>query len=220
MQRVGFTGIQQPLGALTLKTLNSNPQHMQPPLPRCWKTTEPLYVKYHDEEWGVPVHNDNKHFEFLVLDTFQAGLTWLLILKRRDDLRRAFDGFDPKKVASYTVSDLQRLMQAPGVIHNKLKIAATINNASKFLAVQAEFGSFDSYVWRLVGGRTINNSYNTLADVPAETEESRAMSKDLKARGFQFVGPTICYAYMQAAGLVNDHLVCCFRHGQLKKQNY
>ena len=187
---------------------------------RCWNTTNPLYVKYHDEEWGVPVHDDNKLFEFLVLDSFQAGLTWLLILQRRDYFRKAFDNFDPQKVADYAPAEVERLMQTPNIIHNRMKIEAAVNNAAKFLSVQKEFGSFDSYIWRFVDGRTIHNSFASLEDLPAETAESTAMSQDLKRRGFKFVGPTICYAFMQAAGLVNDHLVWCFRHNQIRETGF
>ena len=185
-------------------------------LSRCWNTDYPLYNKYHDEEWGVPVHDDRTLFEFIVLDGFQAGLTWWLILKRREDFREAFNNFNPKVVASYTENDVERLMKTPNIVHNKLKIKATINNAKRFLEIQQEFGSFDSYIWQFVKGKTIQNNFTRLEDLPAETEESRAMSKDLKARGFNFVGPTICYAFMQAAGLVNDHLKGCFRHKQIK----
>ena len=202
---------------ISLRTSTYNPNCMDTQLPRCWKTTDPLYVKYHDEEWGVPLHDDNKFFEFLVLDGFQAGLTWGLILQRREDLKKGFSNFDPKKVANYTAIDVERLMQTPKIIHNKLKIKATINNASKFLAIQKEFGSFDAYIWRFVEGKPIINGFASLADLPAETSQSRTMSQDLKARGFQFVGPTICYAFMQAAGLVNDHLTCCFRHKQIQE---
>ena len=193
---------------------------MDSKLKRCWDTTNPLYVKYHDEEWGVPVHNDRKLFEFLVLDSFQAGLTWLLILQRRDTFRRAFNDFNPEKIAKYTDSDVERLMATPGIIRNQLKIKAAVNNADKFLLVQKEFGSFDAYIWRFVGGKTINNAFESLADLPAETEASRTMSQDLKKRGFKFVGPTICYAFMQAAGLVNDHLKFCFRYKQIKENKF
>jgi DNA-3-methyladenine glycosylase I len=184
---------------------------------RCWNTPEPLYVKYHDEEWGVPVHDDRRHFEFLILDGFQAGLSWWIILERREKLRKAFDGFDPEKVARYTQADLERLMNADGVIKNRAKIAAAVANAQAFLKIQREFGSFDAFVWKFTGGKTKHNAFSKLSEMPAETEESQAMSKELKAQGFKFVGPTICYAYMQAAGLVNDHLVCCFRHEQIRK---
>jgi DNA-3-methyladenine glycosylase I len=193
---------------------------MDSTLKRCWQTTNPLYLQYHDEEWGVPVHDDRKLFEFLVLDSFQAGLTWLLILQRRDSFRKAFDNFNPEKVAKYTSIDAERLMRTPNIIHNQLKIKAAINNAENFLSVQKEFGSFDAYVWRFVNGKTIHNSFESLADWPAETEESRTMSQDLRKRGFKFVGPTICYAFMQAAGLVNDHLLFCFRYKQIKENKF
>jgi DNA-3-methyladenine glycosylase I len=182
---------------------------------RCWNVKEPQYIKYHDFEWGVPVHDDQKLFEFLVLDGFQAGLTWALILQRREQLRAAFEGFDPAKIAKYSAKDVERLMMAPGVIKNRAKIAATIVNAQQFLKVQKEFGSFDAYIWRFVDGKTKLNAFTNLSELPAETEESKAMSQELKKRGFKFVGPTICYAFMQAAGLVNDHLVDCFRYAQL-----
>jgi DNA-3-methyladenine glycosylase I len=185
--------------------------------PRCWNTTNPLYIKYHDEEWGVPVHDDKVLFEFLVLDGFQAGLTWLLILQRREQFRKSFDCFDPQKVAAYTDLDVERLMKTPNIIHNKLKIKATMKNARQFLIIQKEFGSFNDYIWSFVGGKTVSNTFTRLQDLPAETEESKAMSKDLKVRGFQFVGPTICYAFMQAAGLVNDHLTNCFRYKQIER---
>lgn len=188
-------------------------------LQRCWRTENPLHVRYHDQEWGVPVHNDRTFFEYLVLGGFQAGLTWWLILQRREDFRLAFDNFDPVKVAKYAAADVERLMKIDRIVHNKLKIKAAVNNAAKFLQVQSDYGSFDRYIWRFVDGKTITNSFTRLEDLPAETAESKAMSKDLKARGFQFVGPTICYAFMQATGLVNDHLTVCFRHSQLQ-QNY
>ncbi|MGA2385215.1 MAG: DNA-3-methyladenine glycosylase I [Candidatus Bathyarchaeia archaeon] len=192
---------------------------MDSTLRRCWDTTNPLYIKYHDEEWGIPLHDDRKLFEFLVLDSFQAGLTWLLILQRREHFRKAFDNFNPEKIAKYTAFDVERLMATPNIVRNQLKIKAAINNAEKFLQVQKEFGSFDTYIWRFVGGQTIHNGFKSFADVPAETEESRAMSQDLKKRGFKFVGPTICYAFMQAAGLVNDHLTFCFRYKQIKENS-
>ena len=185
-------------------------------LKRCWNTDNPLYVKYHDEEWGVPVHDDNKLFEFLVLDCFQAGLSWLIILKKRDAFRKAFDNFDPEKIAEYTEKDVKRLVEDSNVVRNRNKILATINNARCFLKVQKEFGCFNTYIWQFVNGKIIQNSFVHLSDLPAESDESKAMSKDLKKRGFQFVGPTICYAFMQAAGLVNDHLVICFRYNQIK----
>jgi DNA-3-methyladenine glycosylase I len=184
-------------------------------LKRCWNTNEPLYIKYHDEEWAVPVHNDQKLFEFLILDAFQAGLTWWLILQRREIFRTAFDGFNPVKIAKYTNKDNERLLNTQGMIKNKAKIKAAITNAQQFLAIQEEFGSFDKFIWEFVKGKTITNSFCSLLEVPSESEESRAMSKALKKRGFKFVGPTICYAFMQAAGLVNDHLVHCFRYKQV-----
>lgn len=184
---------------------------------RCWNTTQPLFIKYHDEEWGVPVHDDKRHFEFLILDAFQAGLSWWIILQRRQKLRVAFDCFDPQVIARYTTADIERLMAAEGMIKNRAKIAAAVTNAQGFLAIQREFGSFDKYIWQFVGGKTRHNAFKELSELPAETQESQAMSQDLKRRGFKFVGPTICYAYMQAAGLVNDHLVSCFRYKQLKK---
>jgi DNA-3-methyladenine glycosylase I len=183
---------------------------------RCWNVDKPLYIRYHDEEWGVPVHDDTKLFEFLILDGFQAGLSWWLILARREAFRAAFDGFDPEKVAKYTPADAERIIKAPGVVKNRAKIAAAINNAQQLLKVQKEFGSFDAFIWQFVKGKTIQNAFTKLSDLPAETEESRVMSKELKKRGFKFVGPTICYAFMQAAGLVNDHLVGCFRYAHLQ----
>ena len=185
-------------------------------LKRCWNVDNPLYIRYHDEEWGVPVHDDQKLFEFLVLDGFQAGLSWWLILERREMFREAFDGFAPAKVAKYTSKDVERLMKAPGVVKNRAKINATITNAKLVLEVQKELGSFDSFIWQFVNGKTIRNAFKDFSEVPADTEESQAMSRELKKRGFKFVGPTICYAFMQAAGLVNDHLVDCFRYNQLK----
>lgn len=183
---------------------------------RCWNVDKSLYIRYHDEEWGVPVHEDQKLFEFLVLDGFQAGLSWWLILERREAFRVAFDGFDPKKVSKYTAKDSERLMKATGVVKNRAKIAATINNAKQLLKVQKEFGPFDVFIWQFVNGRTIQNAFKDFSEMPAETEQSREMSRELKERGFKFVGPTICYAFMQAAGLVNDHLVDCFRYAQLR----
>jgi DNA-3-methyladenine glycosylase I len=190
---------------------------MTTPLKRCWNVDKPLYIRYHDEEWGVPVHDDQKLFEFLVLDGFQAGLSWWLILERREMFRSAFGGFDPAKVAKYTAKDVERLMVTPGVVKNHAKILATITNAQKFLEVQKEFCSFGAYIWQFVNGKTIQNVFKDFSEMPAETEESRVMSRELKKRGFKFVGPTICYAFMQAAGLVNDHLVDCFRYAQLNR---
>jgi DNA-3-methyladenine glycosylase I len=170
-----------------------------------------LMVRYHDEEWGVPVHDDRRLFEMLILEGAQAGLSWSTILRKRAAYRRAFDGFDPAKVARYTARKLRRLLADDGIVRNRAKIAASVANAKAFLAVQREHGSFDAYVWRFVGGRPMRNGRRSLRDVPAETEESRALSRDLRGRGFRFVGPTICYAFMQAVGMVNDHSVDCFR---------
>lgn len=173
-------------------------------------------VAYHDAEWGVPVHDDRRHFEFLVLDAFQAGLSWAIILRKREGFRAAFDGFDPELVARYTQRSVGRLLRDERIVRNRQKIEASIGNARAFLAVQREAGSFDRYVWQFVGGRTIQNAWRSMRELPAKSPESEAMSKDLVKRGFKFVGPTICYAYMQAAGLVNDHEVGCFRHAELR----
>jgi DNA-3-methyladenine glycosylase I len=184
-------------------------------MPRCaWTTTEPA-ITYHDEEWGVPVHDDRVLFEFLVLEGAQAGLSWNTILKKRENYRKAFDGFRPEKIARYGKRDVQRLLRNDGIVRNRLKIAAAIENAKNFLGVKKEFGSFDAYLWTFVGGKPIQNHWRTLADVPARTAESDAMSRDLLRRGFKFVGSTICYAFMQAIGMVNDHLVTCPRHAEL-----
>jgi len=183
---------------------------------RCgWAGTDPLMVAYHDTEWGVPVHDDRKHFEFLVLDAFQAGLSWAIVLKKREAFRQAFDGFDPVEIARYRAPKLARLVKDAGIIRNRLKIAGTVANARAFLAVREEHGSFDAFVWSFVGGVTRRNRWKTMRQVPASTKESDRLSKALKERGFTFVGSTICYAYMQAAGLVHDHLLSCFRHGKL-----
>ena len=178
---------------------------------RCAWARGELDVRYHDEEWGVPVHDDRRLFEMLILEGAQAGLSWSTILKKRAAYHRAFDGFDPVKVASYRANKLRRLLADDGIVRNRAKIAASVVNAKAFLAVQREHGSFDAYVWRFVGGRPMRNVRRSLRDVPAETEESRALSRDLRSRGFRFVGPTICYAFMQAIGMVNDHTVDCFR---------
>lgn len=184
---------------------------------RChWPGNDALMQAYHDNEWGVPVHNDSTHFEFLVLDGAQAGLSWKTILHKRENYRRAFHKFNAKKVARYTAKDIRRLMNDPGIVRNKLKIEGAIESAKQFLKIQEEFGSFDAYIWQFTGGKTIQNRRRTLKDIPATSRESDAMSKDLKKRGFKFVGSTICYAYMQAAGMVNDHVVDCFRHKKLK----
>ena len=185
---------------------------------RCpWGRSHPLYVPYHDTEWGVPLHDDRRIFEHLVLEGAQAGLSWLTILKKRDAYRRAFDGFDPRRVASYDEAEVARLLGDDGIIRNRLKIRSAVSNARAFLAVQEEFGTFDRYVWRFVGGRPRQNAWRTLEEVPARTRESDAMSKDLRSRGFKFVGSTICYAHMQATGMVNDHLVDCFRHHEVQQ---
>jgi DNA-3-methyladenine glycosylase I len=183
--------------------------------PRCPWPVDDLYIAYHDTEWGVPVHDDRTLFEFLILEGAQAGLSWHIILKKRENYRQAFDHFDPQKVARYTDAKLARLLANPGIVRNRLKIAAAVRNARAFLAVQEEFGSFDRYIWRFVEGRPIINAHRSMKDVAARTRESDAMSKDLKQRGFTFVGSTICYAHMQATGMVNDHLVTCVRHKEL-----
>lgn len=174
------------------------------------------YVDYHDKEWGVPVHDDRLLFEFLILEGAQAGLSWITILKKRDDYGIAFDQFDPELVAKYGKRKQQSLLANPGIVRNRLKIDAAIQNAKAFLAVQEEFGSFDDYIWEFVGGKPKQNSWKSMKAVPARTPDSDAMSKDLKQRGFNFVGNTICYAFMQAVGMVNDHLVDCFRHAELR----
>jgi len=184
-------------------------------MPRCaWATTEPA-ITYHDKEWGVPVHDDRVLFEFLLLEGAQAGLSWNTILKKRENYRKALEGFRPEKIARYGKRDVQRLLSNDGIVRNRLKIAATIENAKSFLAVKKEFGSFDAYLWSFVGGKPIQNRWRTLTDVPARTAESDSMSRDLLRRGFKFVGSTICYAFMQAIGMVNDHLVTCSRHAAL-----
>ncbi len=183
-------------------------------LTRCeWCGDDPLYVAYHDEEWGVPVHDERKLFEMLILEGAQAGLSWITILRKRENYRRAFDNFEPDKVAAYDEAKVAALLDDPGIVRNRLKIRAAIANAQAFLKVQDEFGSFDAYIWRFVGGQPIQNAWQSLADIPAQTPESEAMSKGLKKRGFKFIGPTICYAFMQATGMVNDHVVDCFRYG-------
>jgi len=184
--------------------------------PRCgWVTDDPLCIAYHDEDWGAPVHDDRTLFEFLILEGAQAGLSWRTVLHKREAYRKAFDTFDPAMVAAYDETKVQELLTNSAIIRNQLKIRAAISNARTFLAVQEEYGSFDAYVWDFVGGRVQQNAWRTLAEVPAQTEISRAMSRDMKQRGFKFVGPTICYAFMQAVGMVNDHLVDCFRYREL-----
>lgn len=183
---------------------------------RCkWAGTDPLYVRYHDTEWGVPLHDDKKLFEFLVLEGAQAGLSWLTILKKRKNYRNAFDNFDVAKISAYGSARVSALLCDPGIVRNRLKIEATVQNARAFQKVQTGFGSFDNYIWRFVEGSPIRNRWKTEARIPAQTPESIAMSKDLKRREFRFVGPTICYAFMQAVGMVNDHVVNCFRYNQV-----
>ena len=183
---------------------------------RCaWAGSDPLYVAYHDQEWGVPVHDDRLLFEFLILEGMQAGLSWSTILKKRENFRRAFDGFDPSRVAEYGDEKVATLLADPGIVRNRLKVAAAIRNAQNFLEIQKEFGSLDAYIWQFTGGKPIVNAYRSLREIPAHTPESDAMSKDLIRRGFKFVGSTICYAFMQAVGMVNDHVVDCFRYPQV-----
>lgn len=183
---------------------------------RCkWAGTDPLYVRYHDTEWGVPLHDDKKLFEFLVLEGAQAGLSWLTILKKRENFRNAFDNFDVAKISAYDSVKVAALLCDPGIVRNRLKIEATVQNARAFQKVQTEFGSFDNYIWHFVEGSPIRNRWKTEARIPAQTPESIAMGKDLKRREFRFVGPTICYAFMQAVGMVNDHVVNCFRYNQV-----
>jgi DNA-3-methyladenine glycosylase I len=180
--------------------------------PRCaWATADPLYVRYHDEEWGVPVHDDRKLFELLILEGAQAGLSWITILRKRESYRKAMSQFDPKKVARYDAAKLDALMSDPGIVRNRLKIGSAVSNAKAFLALQKDVGSFDSFIWSFVGGEPVVNRWRSAKQVPARTAASDAMSRELAKRGFRFVGPTICYAFMQACGLVNDHVVGCFR---------
>ncbi|MCU0575489.1 MAG: DNA-3-methyladenine glycosylase I [Desulfobacterota bacterium] len=186
---------------------------------RCeWANKNELERSYHDNEWGVPIHDDRSLFEFLVLEGAQAGLSWSIILRKRDGYRKAFDNFDARKISRYTQNDVSRLLANPEIIRNRLKINATITNAGSFLQVQEQFGSFDRYIWQFVNGRAIQNSWEKMADIPSNIPESDAMSKDLRKRGFKFVGTTICYAFMQAVGMVNDHVVGCFRHEKLKNK--
>jgi len=179
---------------------------------RCGWAKSPLMIAYHDDEWGVPLHDDRMLFEFLVLDGAQAGLSWETILNKRAAYRRAFDDFDPKKVARYDARKVRALLSDAGIVRNRLKIESAVRNAKAFLSVQEQFGTFDAYIWQFVGGKPKRNAWRAMKEIPAKTPESDAMSKDLKARGFNFVGSTICYAFMQAAGMVNDHVVGCFRH--------
>jgi len=190
---------------------------MPPQTTRCWNTANPLYISYHDKEWGVPEHDDRKLFEMLVLEGFQAGLTWELILKRREAFRGAFADFDPEKVAKFSTLKVKQLLKNPDIIRNRSKILATINNASRFMDLQKEYGSFDKFIWQFVKGNPIDHAFSSMSEMPAQTDESHTMSGELRKRGFKFVGPTICYAFMQAVGMVNDHLVNCFRYSQLRK---
>ncbi len=185
---------------------------------RCaWASSDTLYQSYHDTEWGVPLHDDRRLFEFLILEGAQAGLSWITILRKRENYRAAFDGFDATRIAAYGTNKIESLLQDAGIVRNRLKVQSAIINAQKFLDVQDEFGSFDKFIWRFVEGKTRQNRWRSLADVPASTTESDAMSKELKRRGFNFVGSTICYAHMQATGMVNDHTTDCFRHAELLK---
>ena len=198
--------------AMAQRALPSSPD----PRRRCEWAMDALNVRYHDEEWGVPVHDDRVLFEFLTLEGAQAGLSWLIILRKRDAYRRAFADFDPERVARFPRGRVEQLLVNPGIVRNRSKIEATVGNARAFMDVRREHGSFDDYLWRFVGGRPIENVWRSMKQVPAETEMSRALSKDLARRGFRFVGPTICYAFMQAVGMVNDHLVHCFRRAELR----
>ncbi|HTS19380.1 MAG TPA: DNA-3-methyladenine glycosylase I [Verrucomicrobiae bacterium] len=183
---------------------------------RChWCLGHPIMTQYHDTEWGLPLHDDRKLFEFLVLDAAQAGLSWQTVLLKRENYRRAFDNFDAEKVARYSAKHIEKLLLDPGIVRNRLKVNSAVTNAQAFLKVRDEFGSFDRYIWQFVGGKPLVNRLQSLKNIPATSKESEAMSKDMKRRGFTFCGSTICYAFMQAAGLVNDHLVACFRHGEV-----
>jgi len=185
---------------------------------RCpWPADDETMINYHDTEWGVPVHDDRKLFEFMVLDAFQAGLSWKTILHKRDEFRKVFDNFNPAKIAKYSDKKVAELLDNPGIIRNRQKILATIKNAGLFMEIQKEFGSFDAYIWQCTGNKMKLNKFKTLADIPAKSPESDAMSRDLKKRGFSFVGSTICYAFMQAAGMVNDHLAGCPRYKEVQK---
>jgi DNA-3-methyladenine glycosylase I len=208
------------------QTDGSGSRPASPPYPtefqareRCaWCSTDPLYLAYHDHEWGVPLHDDRRLFEMLVLEGAQAGLNWLTILRKREGYRRAFDGFDPERIARYDDRDIARLLADPGIVRNRLKIAAAIRNAQGFLTIQERHGGFGTFLWRYVDSVPKQNGWRSLAEVPARTPEAEAMSRDLKRLGFGFVGPTICYAFMQATGMVNDHTTDCFRHPELGGQ--
>jgi DNA-3-methyladenine glycosylase I len=185
---------------------------------RCpWTSTNPLMIKYHDEEWGVPLHNDRKLFEYIILDAFQAGLSWNTIINKRKNFKKAFDNFDAAKIAKYNAKKINELLNDAGIIRNKMKINATVQNAKAFTEVKKEFGTFDKYIWSFTKGKTIDNKLTDLKKMPVKSKESDEMSADLKRRGFSFVGSTICYAFMQAAGMVNDHLTYCFRYKEVKK---
>ena len=187
---------------------------------RCeWAGDDPLYVQYHDEEWGVPIHDDQKWFEKILLDSAQAGLSWITILRKRENYRKAYDGFDYRKVAEYSEQKVEELLGNPGIVRNRRKIDSSIRNARAFLKIQEEFGSFDAYIWRFVEGEPKINVWKNLSEIPAKTHESEALSKDLVTRGCRFVGPTICYAFMQAGGMVNDHVVDCFRHREIREMS-
>lgn len=186
---------------------------------RCpWPAKDPLMIEYHDKEWGKPLHDDKMIYEFLVLEGVQAGLSWQTVLRKRENYRKACNGFDPNRIARYGSKDIKRLLNDAGIIRNRLKIEAMITNAQRFLEVQKEFGTFDTYIWQFVDGRPIQNNFTSLSQIPATSKESDVLSKDLKQRGFKFVGSTIVYAHMQATGMVNDHIVECFRHKQLTKK--
>ena len=185
---------------------------------RCgWCGDNPLYIKYHDEEWGVPVYDDRIHFEFLVLESAQAGLSWLTVLKKRENYRKAYKGFDPEIVAEFDQNKIEELMQNKGIIRNRKKIEASVNNAKIFMDIQREFGSFSDYIWAFVGRKQIISSYESIEELPAKTTESEALAKDMKKRGFKFLGPVILYSHMQATGLVNDHIVSCFRYKEVSE---
>ena len=185
---------------------------------RCaWLGDDTLMIEYHDKEWGVPLHDDRKLFEFILLDAMQAGLSWRTVLRKRENFRKAFDGFDPEKIAKYNDKKIKKLLSDEGIIRNRLKVHAAVTNAKLFLEVKKEFGSFDKYIWQFVGGKPKKNKWKTLKEIPASTQESDDMSKALKKKGFKFVGSTICYAFMQAAGMVNDHVVHCFRYKEISK---
>lgn len=197
--------------ATTLPDASSRPDSC------LWPTNDPLMIEYHDNEWGIPLHDDRRLFEFMLLDAFQAGLSWKTILHRREGFRQAFAGFDPEKVAAFDEAKVLELMQDTGIIRNQSKIRSSVSNAQAFLKVQQEFGTFDKYIWQFTGGKTLVSHLTELSVIPVSTKESDAMSKDLKKRGFRFVGTTICYAFMQAAGMVHDHMVYCFRYQEFMK---